>query len=198
MRVYGLTGGIGMGKSTCADLLVRHGVSVIDTDALARQLVEPGTPALAEIVAAFGRAILDSSQRLRRDVLAGIVFSDATARAKLEAILHPRIQTAWLAQLAEWRAAGVKTSVVVIPLLFETSTESRFDCIVCVACSERTQRARIAARGWSPEEFAQRSAAQLPIEQKMNRSRYVIWTEGSLAAHLEQVARVFGFGPLPV
>ena len=192
MRVFGLTGGIGMGKSTCAALLRERGVSVIDTDELARELVEPGQPALTEIVNAFGSAVPDSAQTLRRDVLAEIVFNNSDARKELEAILHPRITEAWVDQLARWREQGVATAVVVIPLLFETKAESRFDVTVCVACSPGTQLTRLRERGWSPEEIQRRSAAQFPVADKLARAGRVIWTEGSVAAYAEQARRVFG------
>jgi dephospho-CoA kinase len=192
MRAFGLTGGIGMGKSTCAGLLLKHGVLVVDTDDLARQLVEPGKPALAQIVTAFGPAVLDASQSLRRDVLADFVFSDSAARKKLEAILHPEITRAWVAQLARWRVQGIASVVVVIPLLFETQAESQFDATVCVACSPGTQKVRLCKRGWSQEEIMRRSDAQLPVEQKMAQANHVIWTEGSVASLAEQAKRVFG------
>ena len=192
MRVFGLTGGIGMGKSTCASLLRKRGVLVIDTDDLARELVESGKPALAEIVNAFGSSVLDSTQSLRRDVLAELVFKDSAALKKLEEILHPRIAGAWVEQLARWRAQGNATAVVVIPLLFETQAGTRFDATVCVACSPGTQWARLRERGWSREEILRRSAAQYPVEQKLALASHAIWSEGSLEAHAEQAWRVFG------
>ena len=99
MKVCGLTGGVGMGKSTAAQFLRARGAQVVDTDELARQLVQPGQPALAEIQAEFGKAIIASNGRLRREELAEIIFADAAARKKLETILHPRIRERWLAQI---------------------------------------------------------------------------------------------------
>lgn len=190
MKLYGLTGGIGMGKSTAAQSLAARGVAVVDTDALARQLVTPGQSALAEIQNAFGAEILSPAGELRRDVLARRVFADAAARQKLEAILHPRIRERWLAQIAEWRAAGRAAAVVVIPLLFETHAEANFDQIICVACSAATQRERLRARGWTAEQISQRIAAQWPVEKKMALAHHVVWTEGKpdvMAAQLAQV-----------
>lgn len=181
-----------MGKSACAQLLRQRGVHVIDTDDLARDLVQPGHPALKEIADAFGASCLDEAGQLRRDTLADLVFNDSGARKKLESILHPRIADAWAAQLNQWQREGASRAVVVIPLLFETAAESQFDAVVCVACSTPTQRSRLMGRGWSVEEIARREAAQLPIEQKIARAHKVIWTEGSLEAHAEQVVRVFG------
>ena len=179
-----------MGKSTCAELLRKRGVAVIDTDVLARELVEPGQDAFAEIVAAFGVDLIDSSGRLRRDVLAKRVFSDSQARQTLETILHPRIRTAWKNQLEQWSASGTQTAAVVIPLLFETRAEAEFGSIVCVACTAHTQRQRLTDRGWSIEQASQRIASQLPIEEKMARSHFVIWTEGGMDVHAAQLDRI--------
>src|SRR5437763_797300 len=98
MKTIGLTGGVGMGKSACAQLLAARGAAVMDTDELARQVVQPGQPALAEVVEMFGRDIIAPDGQLKRDALAEIVFADAAARKKLEDILHPRIRERWRAQ----------------------------------------------------------------------------------------------------
>jgi len=200
MKVCGLTGGVGMGKSTAAQLLRERGAQIVDTDELARQLVEPGQPAVSEIKAAFGEQMVASDGRLRRDELAQIVFTDAGARKKLEAILHPRIRQRWLAQLETWRAAPKRSdggrgenhalAVVVIPLLFETKAEACFDKIICVACSTLTQRQRLMSRGWTPEQIQQRLAAQWPVEEKIARADFVIWTDGSLDVLAQQIERV--------
>ncbi|MCX6895640.1 MAG: dephospho-CoA kinase [Verrucomicrobia bacterium] len=190
MKVYGLTGGIGMGKSTAAGFLHERGIPVVDTDELARQLVQPGQPALAEITAAFGAEILSAAGELRREELARLVFADAAARKRLEAILHPRIRDRWLAQIVEWRTAGSAAAVVVIPLLFETGAESNFDKIICVACSAATQRERLLARGWTAEQISQRIAAQWPVEKKMALAHHVVWTEGDSTVLAAQLARI--------
>lgn len=191
MKICGLTGGLGMGKSTAADYLRARGAQVVDTDELARQLVQPGEPALAEIQTAFGKDIVAANGRLRRDELACIIFSDAASRKKLETILHPRIRKRWLAQIETWRKENHALAVVVIPLLFETRAESCFDKIICVACSAATQRARLLKRGWTSEQIEQRIAAQWPVEQKMARADFVIWTEGALDAHARQIEHIF-------
>ncbi len=190
MKVWGLTGGVGMGKSTAAQTLTARGVPVVDTDELARQLVQPGEPSLAEIQNLFGHDVIAPDGQLRRDELARIVFADETARRKLEAILHPRIREAWLAQIEIWRQAGHPLTVVVIPLLFETHAESHFDRIVCVACSPVAQRERLAARGWTADQIRHRLAAQLPVEQKIARAGFVIWTEGMLEIQHRQIERL--------
>jgi dephospho-CoA kinase len=190
MTVLGLTGGIGMGKSASENFLRRRGVPVIDTDLLARQLVEPGQPALREIKNIFGPAIVGPDGRLLRRELASRVFADPAARKQLEAILHPRIRVLWQSQVAAWRSENRPLAVVVIPLLFETNAEPEFDAIVCVACSASTQRQRLLARGWSPEQIGQRIQAQWPIEKKIAQADYVIWTDAGLDIHAAQLDRI--------
>jgi dephospho-CoA kinase len=190
MKLCGLTGGVGMGKSTAAGFFLRSGVRVIDTDELARQLVQPGRPALAEIKNEFGTGFLSAAGGLKREELARLVFADEAARKKLEAILHPRIREAWLAQVETWRGENCPLAVVVIPLLFETQAEPHFDKVICAACTPAAQHERLLQRGWTPEQIQRRIAAQLPVEQKIARSHFVIWTEGSLDAHTRQAGRV--------
>jgi len=190
MKVCGLTGGVGMGKSTAAEFLRARGAQVVDTDELARQLVQPGQPALAEIKIEFGKKVIAPDGRLRREELARIVFADAAARQKLEAILHPRIRERWLAQVEIWRKENRALAVVVIPLLFETRAESHFNKIICVACSAVTQHERLLARGWTPEQIKQRLAAQWPVEQKISLADFVVWTDGDLDNHAKQIERI--------
>jgi dephospho-CoA kinase len=191
MKVCGLTGGVGMGKSTAAEFLRTCGVQMVDTDELARQLVQPGQPALTEIQTEFGKNIVTSDGRLRRDELAEIIFADAAARKKLETILHPRIRERWLAQVEIWRKENRALAIVVIPLLFETRAESHFNKIICVACSAPAQRQRLLSRGWTPNQIKQRLAAQWPVEQKTSRADFVVWTDGALDAHAQQLERIF-------
>ena len=191
MKLCGLTGGVGMGKSTAAGFLLQLGARVVDTDALAHELVQPGQPALAEIADAFGKHLIAPDGKLQRGELTKIVFTDTTARQKLEAILHPRIRERWSSQVAQWRKENCPLAVVVIPLLFETQAENQFDRIICAACSPASQRERLAARGWSPEQSCQRIAAQLPVEQKLARSHYVVWTEGTAEVSRRQLAEIF-------
>jgi len=190
MKVFGLTGGIGMGKSAVADLLRQRGATVVDTDVLARNLVEPGQPALAEIAKTFGADLVGTDGRLRRDALAQRVFSDENARKKLEAILHPRIRAVWLAETERWRKNGKGMGVVVIPLLYETNVASHFDVTICVACSPATQQKRLASRGWSAEQIQNRTRSQLPIDKKMAAADYVIWNESDLEAAASQLDRI--------
>lgn len=191
MKLCGLTGGVGMGKSTAAGFFLQHGARVVDTDELARQLVQPGQPALAEIRHQFGPDLIAPDGALRRHEMARIVFASSSARQKLEAILHPRIREAWLAQVELWKAENVSLAIVVIPLLFETQAEAHFQKVICVACSPVEQHTRLAARGWLAEQITQRMAAQWPVEQKIARAHHVLWTEGSMDSSARQVVRVF-------
>jgi dephospho-CoA kinase len=190
MKVLGLTGGIGMGKSASAQLLRERGLPVIDTDDLARQVVEPGEPALKEVEALFGSEIVGPDGRLIRSELARRVFADAEARKKLEQILHPRIRELWRAQVEAWRSEWHALGVVVIPLLFETGAEKELDATVCVACSAVTQVERLRTRGWSAEQMQQRIEAQWPVGKKIASADFMIWTEAGLDVHAAQLDRI--------
>ena len=190
MKVCGLTGGVGMGKSTSAGFLREQGAQIVDTDEIARQLVQRGQPPLAAIQSTFGKKVISFTGELDRAGLALIVFADAEARKQLEAILHPPIREHWLSQIETWRKEGHSLAVVVIPLLFETRAESHFDKILCAACSVPVQRERLLARGWTPEQIQQRIAAQMPVEQKIARADFVVWTEGSLDNHARQLQQI--------
>ena len=191
MKLFGLTGGIGTGKSAAEQWLRQRGVPVIDTDLLARQIVEPGQPALQDIQRAFGDAVVGPDGRLRREDLARVVFADSAARQKLERVTHPRIRELWSKQIKSWRAERRPLAVVIIPLLFEVGVEREWDATVCFACSAATQRQRLLERGWKPLEIEQRLAAQWSIERKMAKADFVVWTEGGLEILGEQLARIF-------
>lgn len=189
MHVIGLTGGMGMGKSTAQRFLREEGVPVIDTDETAHDLVRPGEPALAEIAREFGPDYVTAAG-LDRERMARLVFGDRAARARLESILHPLIRARWHEQMALWKREARPVGVVIIPLLYETGAEREVDAVVCVACSANTQRQRLAPRGWSSLQVEQRIGAQLPVEQKIARSHFLVWTEGSLEVHRWQLQRV--------
>ena len=190
MHLIGLTGGVGMGKSTAAASLEQRGLPTIDTDVVARQIVEPGQPALAEVQQLFGREILAPDGRLRRDELARQIFSDPDRRRQLEAILHPRIRERWQAWAEALRGQCRPFAVVVIPLLFETDAAALFHTIVCVACSPASQRERLLGRGWTPEQIQQRLHAQWPANKKIALAHFVIWSEGLIETHQAQRDRI--------
>ncbi len=153
MWVIGLTGGIGSGKTTVGDRFAQHGVPVVDTDLLARELVEPGQPALAEIVAHFGPDCLDAGGRLQRTRLRDRVFANADGRQRLEAILHPRIR-----HLARERIAALTAPycLVVIPLLVETGMADWVHRILVIDVPEAEQIRRVMARDQVNEMQARR------------------------------------------
>jgi dephospho-CoA kinase len=190
MKLFGITGGVGMGKSTTGALLEKRGLAVVDTDHIARQLVEPGRPALAEIAGAFGPSVLLPNGALDRKELARRIFADVSERAKLEAILHPKIRGVWEAEVKKWRESGCARGAVIIPLLYETKAESLFDAVICVACSAASQFERLRERGWSRAEIKQRLEAQWPAEEKITRADFVIWTDSTLEAHDAQLEKV--------
>ena len=187
--IYGLTGGIGMGKSTVARVLAKSRLPVVDSDELAREMVEPGQPALEEILESFGDEFIGDDGRLDRSRMAAHVFSDDVARKQLEDIIHPRVRERWQLCLSKWRSAG-NTGVVVIPLLFEVGAEASFDTVLCVACTAGTQRARLRERGLSEAQIEQRIAAQLAIHEKMNRADHVLWNEGGLETLRAQLTQL--------
>lgn len=178
MPVIGLTGGIGSGKSTVADLFAHSGAAVIDTDLIARQLVTPGSPALAEIRAAFSDAVLDSAGKLDRAGLRRLVFADDTARRRLEAILHPRIRSDVKHALAEVQAPY---AVVVIPLLIETGGyRDMLDRVLVVDCPETLQIERVMARnGLSAEDVRAIMATQASRAARLAAADDVIENTGS-------------------
>ena len=178
-RVLGLTGGVGMGKSTAARLLKKAGLPVVDSDDLAREAVQPGTEGLAEIADGFGEGFLKADGSLDRDKMASTVFQDEAARKRLETIIHPRVRAAWENRIEQWREQKRPVGVVVIPLLFELGLQDSFDVLLCVASTVSTQRARLLERNWSDAQITARIAAQMDIAQKMDLADHVLWNEGT-------------------
>ena len=179
MLKIGLTGGIGSGKSAASARFADLGAEVIDTDRLSRELVEPGQPALREIIAAFGEGMLDTQGRLDRGLLRERVFGDAAARKRLEEILHPRIRDAMLARAEDSTAPYV---VFVIPLLFEAGQRALVDRVLVIDVPEPLQRARVAARdGFDDAQIAQILAAQVDRTTRLSGADDVICNDGSIA-----------------
>jgi dephospho-CoA kinase len=190
-RVIGITGGVGMGKSTAAKLLREQGVPVLDSDDVAREVVAVGEPALTEISEIFGADFLNAQGEMDRAKMAAHIFGNDAEREKLEAIIHPRVRERWLAQMETWRADNVPLGVVVIPLLFEVGAEGEFDSVICVACTGNTQRERLRARGWDDAQIAARIAAQMDVTEKIERADQVVWTEGDVSLLREQLQSIF-------
>ncbi|MCF7669234.1 MAG: dephospho-CoA kinase [Verrucomicrobia bacterium] len=190
MNVIGLTGGIGMGKSTAAKYISEYGIPVVDTDSIARELVMPGAPALQEITETFGAQVIDESGELKRTELAKTIFSNPGKRRKLESILHPKIRHEWLTRTKTLENEEHRACAVVIPLLFEIGGDEAIDIIICVATTKETQRNRLRLKGMTDSDISGRIAAQKPIEYKMTMSDFVVWNESSPVLLRTQIFRI--------
>ena len=188
MLKIGLTGGIGSGKSTVAERLAALGAGAIDTDRIARELTEPGTPTLARIEEELGPGILTADGALDRGALRQRVFLDKAARARLEAILHPPIRALMLE-----RAAALRTpyAVLSVPLLFETGQDTLMDRVLAVDCPEEIQIARVQRRNGLPREEIERIlASQIPRAERLARADDIVDNGGDLAALAPQIERI--------
>ena len=188
MLLVALTGGIGSGKSLAGEYLAALGAIVVDSDQLARAVVERGTPAFDEIVARFGDEVLKDGN-LDRSKLGELVFSDPVARAELEAITHPRIREA----LDEIVASCDPDDVIVnqIPLLVETGGKDRFDYIVSITAPLELRRERCIARGMKSYEFERRVAAQASDEERAAISNHLIDNTGDADALLRAIEELW-------
>ncbi|HZC71139.1 MAG TPA: dephospho-CoA kinase [Jatrophihabitans sp.] len=173
-----MTGGVGSGKSTVAALLAAHGAVVVDADAIAREVVEPGTAGFDAVVGAFGASIVGSDGRLDRPALAAIVFGDEAKRAALNAIVHPLVGQR-TAELTE-AAPGDAVLVYDIPLLIENDLASGFDFVLVVVADVETRLARLAARGMAETDARERMAAQASDDERRAVADAVIENNGSL------------------
>jgi dephospho-CoA kinase len=191
MKVLGLTGGIGSGKSTVGAMFAELGADVIDADQLAREVVEPGQPALGEIATAFGQDILLPDGRLDRGKLAAVIFADAAARATLNAITHPRIRERMSAEIAARRSRpGVL--IVDIPLLYENDRAKGLEAVIVVWVDQQTQLRRLIQRdGLTEHDARQRIAAQMPLDDKRARADLVIDNRGSFEKTRGQVEAIY-------
>ena len=193
MLKVGLTGGIASGKTFVVGLLRDFGCHVLDADATAHQVMEPGQPAHAEIVAHFGAEILDPAGRIDRPRLGAIVFADAAERAALNAIVHPRVyeaQARWLAEVAAGDPGGI--AVIDAALLIETGSWRRFDRLVVVHCQPEIQLARLMERnGLTREAAGARIAAQLPVAEKLRYANFTIDTSAGFDDTRRQVELLY-------
>ncbi len=191
----GLTGGIACGKSTVSRMLETRGARIVDADRIARDVVQPGQPALLDIRETFGDDVIGADGFLDRKRLGSIVFGDETARKKLEAITHPRIRAEIARRMEEWNATEPGSLVVVdIPLLFESKLDKlyAFEDILVVYVPRAVQLARLMARdGLSREDAERRIDAQMPIEEKRKLADVVIDNSGSPEETERQVEAYF-------
>lgn len=189
MRV-GLTGGVGSGKSTVAQMLRDLGAVVVDADLLAREVVAPGTAGLQEIVEAFGPRVLTEAGELDRPAMGRIVFADGEARRTLEAVIHPRVRE----RGAALEAAAGEDAIVVhdIPLLAETGQAAGFDAVIVVDVPRETQVERLVElRGMPPDDAEARVAAQATREQRRVIATYVVDNTGTKEDLRDRVTEVF-------
>lgn len=184
MLIIGLTGGIGSGKSTVADYFRELGAPVIDADAVAREVVAPGSDALREIAAHFGAGILNPDGTLNRDRLRGVVFRDTAQRGALEKIMHPRIYADMRRRIA---ALDAPYCVAVIPLLLETGQTGFVDRVLVVDSPDAVQRSRVQARdGLSSEEIAAIMHSQAARQSRLAIADDLINNDGGLAELRQQ------------
>jgi dephospho-CoA kinase len=191
MRRAALTGGIATGKSYCLGRFAALGAAVVDADRLARDAVAPGSTGLARVVERFGADYLKPDGTLDRAALGRLVFSDRTARADLEAIIHPDVYR----RIDEWFAnlpGGTRVAIADIPLLFETGHQHDFEVVIVCACSPAEQLRRLMARDGLTDAAARaRLDAQWPIEEKVARAHIVIRTDAGFAETDRAVGKAY-------
>ena len=188
MLRYGLTGGIASGKSAVAALLREMGFPVLDADPIAHKLMEPGQPAHDEVLREFGADLAGADGRIDRAKLAAIVFADPDKLAKLNSILHPRVEQILLKQYQEWERSGVRDAAFVeAALLVESGFVSHLDGLIVAWCEPEQQLERLKARGMNEVDAKRRILAQLPLEEKLLRATYSIDCSGTMESTRAQV-----------
>jgi dephospho-CoA kinase len=188
VQLIGLTGGIASGKSTVARRLAERGAVTVDADQIAREVVEPGTPALAEIANTFGDDVLNPDGSLNRAALGAIVFSDESSRLRLNAITHPAVLRRSTERFEEARRANPDAVIVYdVPLLVETANAYPFDLVVVAHADAETRiRRLVELRGMAADEATRRIRSQASDEERLAVADVVIDTDGSLGHTLEQ------------
>jgi dephospho-CoA kinase len=193
MLKVGLTGGIACGKTYVTNLLRGLGCEVTDADQIARAVVEPGQPAYNDIVEAFGAENLQSDGTIDRVKLSAIIFTDAAQRAKMNAIVHPRVheaQSRWMAEVVARNPSAI--AVVDAALMIESGGYTRFDKLVVVYCTPEIQLARLMTRNSLPyDEAIKRIAAQMPTSEKLTYADYSIDTSDGFEATRQQVIALY-------
>ena len=188
MLKMGLTGGIASGKSAVAAMLREMGFPVLEADVVAHKLIEPGQPAYNEVLREFGAELADATGRIDRAKLAAIVFADRQKLAKLNRIIHPRVEEIVFRQFEAWQRNGVRDAgFVEAALLVEAGIAAKLDGLVIAFCSPEQQLERLLARGMSEVEAKRRLAAQLPVEEKLRFATETINCSGTLEETRAQV-----------
>jgi dephospho-CoA kinase len=190
----GLTGGIGSGKSTVANVLANMGAALIDADAISRATTAPGGSAIAALKSTFGPAMLTSEGALDRDQMRGLAYSDPTAKARLEAIVHPLVGLEIAKQAQQAEEAGTPCIVFDIPLLVESKHwRVRLSRVLVIDCTEDTQIARVMGRnGLTADEVRKVAAAQATRKQRLASADLVVFNDGITLDHLTQQVREIG------
>ncbi|HUK65608.1 MAG TPA: dephospho-CoA kinase [Anaeromyxobacteraceae bacterium] len=192
MRLIGLTGGIATGKSSFARALRGLGAQVLDADQLARAAVEKGTRTLAAVAAAFGEEVLTEEGELDRARMAARVFSDPSARARLESLVHPAVRALFRAELARLEGEGHQVVFYDVPLLFEAGLTGEVDLVVVVWAPREVELARLRSRDGLDRVAAEaRLSAQKPIDEKAALADVVVANDGDLAALAAKAKRLF-------
>lgn len=188
MDIYGLTGGIGSGKSAAAAIFEECGVPVVSADELSRIVVTPGSEGLAAVVAAFGEGVLTPDGELDRRKLGAIIFKDPSQRARLEGILHPRIRDSFQDVLTALEATGQHLVVYEVPLLFENNLEKQMKAVILVSAPEDQRIARVMARDrLNADDVRARMAAQMDDQTRRSRAQHVLENDGDLERLRAQV-----------
>ena len=188
--IIGLTGAIGSGKTTVADMLAQHGAVVIDSDAIAREVVQPPSPVLDGIRREFGDTVVSPDGTLDRRALGRIVFADAAKRATLNALTHPAILKRVLELVAQQPPSAIV--VVVVPLLFESHFDQSCHTVVAMVASAPVREARLRARGLPQAEIDARIAAQMSDEEYAQRSTIMLRNDGDLQSLRVAVDALWG------
>jgi dephospho-CoA kinase len=191
VRIIGLTGGIGSGKTTVSAILRDLGATVVDADEAARGALLKGAPGYDEVVASFGDVILDDGGRVDRQRLADIVFADDEARARLNAIVHPRVREWMAVALHEADTKGVEVAFMDVPLLYENGLDRGLEEVVVVWAPEETQVERAVSRGLREDDVRARMRAQMPLAEKRARATRVIDNSGPMEETRLQVRRLW-------
>jgi len=188
MRVFGLTGNIGSGKSTVAAMLREAGIPVLDADRISREVTSPGGRAYDAVVQAFGRGIVRNDGSIDRKRLGEIVFSDPGSRERLEGITHPAILEAMKEAIARLDREGHRAAVVEAALIHESGRKGLFEAVISVTCDRETALSRLAARdGMSRSQAEARLLAQMDAGRKAEASEYVIENSGTIESTRRQV-----------